>query len=44
MLMLSAMFVFCSLTAWADEDPCNPNPPEPPDPDPGECMSIELGE
>lgn len=44
MLMLSAMFVFCSLTAWADEDPCNPTPPEPPDPDPGECMSIELGE
>lgn len=44
MLMLSAMFVFCSLTAWADEDPCNPTPPEPPDPNPSDCMPIELGE
>lgn len=42
-LLFAVLLAFCSLTAWAVEDPCNP-PPEPPDPDPGECMSIELGE
>jgi len=43
-LLFAALFAFCSFGAFAAEDPCNPTPPEPPDPDPGECMSIELGE
>lgn len=43
-LMFAAMFAFCSLTALAGKDPCNPTPPEPPDPDPSGSMPIALGE
>ena len=43
-LVFAAILVFCSFSAWAAEDPCNPTPPEPPDPNPSDCMPIELGE
>lgn len=42
-LLIAALFAFCSFDALAADDSCNP-PPEPPDPDPSECMSIELEE
>ena len=43
-IVFAAILVFCSFSAWAAEDPCNPTPPEPPDPNPSDCMPIELGE
>ena len=43
-IVFAAILVFCSFSAWAAEDPCNPTPPEPPDPNPSDCMPVELGE
>lgn len=44
-ILFFAMLSFCSLNVLAaNSDPCNTEEPPPPDPNPGDCMSIELGE
>ena len=44
-ILFFAILSFCSLNVLAAiSDPCNTEEPPPPDPNPGDCMSIELGE